>query len=375
MLYLRVTSYSMVSIKIKDIQQHESVLPPIDINNLLENKVNSFSEDVFSALISPAATSSLHKIIQASKKITKERFGSTIQMYAPLYLSNECQNICTYCGFSFINKIPRKTLTDVEILKEIEVLKSYGFDAVLLVTGEHDKHVGIDYLLHAVELVKQHFSQVSIEVQPLETDDYIKLKNAGVFSVLVYQETYDRNVYKQTHPKGKKANYDYRLATPDRIGEAGMYKIGLGVLFGLSDDWRTEAIALANHLSHLQKKYWQSKFSISFPRLRPFEGEFSPRAHLSEKELIQLIAAFRICFPDVELSLSTRERPDFRDIAVECGITSMSAGSKTEPGGYSNSEALKQFEIHDERTPQQVADMIRSKNYEVVWKDWDAVLI
>lgn len=371
----------MLDYKLKYYQHQESISAEVDIHQLLIDNIlsktgsNSQIDFDFPSLISSSATPFLDKIIQKSKQITQERFGSTIQLYAPLYLSNECQNICTYCGFSFTNKIPRKTLKNSEILQEIEVLKSHGFDAVLLVTGEHDKHVGIDYLLNAVQLVKQHFSQVSIEVQPLETEDYIKLKNAGVYSVLVYQETYNKNVYKQTHPKGKKANFEYRLATPDRIGAAEMYKIGLGVLFGLSDDWRTEAIELANHLSQLQKKYWQSKFSISFPRLRPFEGEFEPKAHLSEKELLQLICAFRICFPDVELSLSTRERPAFRDIAIECGITSMSAGSKTEPGGYSNSEALKQFEIHDDRTPQQIAEMIQSKNYEVVWKDWDSVLI
>lgn len=371
----------MITNKAKYYQQHENISTTVDLheqlieNILLKPGTNSFLETDFVNLISTKTTPFLEQLIQKSKQITQERFGSTIQLYAPLYLSNECQNICTYCGFSLTNKIPRKTLSDSEILQEIEVLKSFGFDAVLLVTGEHDKRVGIDYLINAVRIVKQHFSQVSIEVQPLETDDYMKLKNAGVYSVLVYQETYNKDVYKQTHPKGKKANFEFRLATPDRIGAAEMYKIGLGVLFGLSDDWRTEAIELANHLSQLQKKYWQSKFSISFPRLRPFEGEFEPKAHLSEKELLQLICAFRICFPDVELSLSTRERPAFRDIAIECGITSMSAGSKTEPGGYSNSEALKQFEIHDERTPQQIAAMIQSKNYEVVWKDWDSVLI
>ncbi|MFN8283268.1 MAG: 2-iminoacetate synthase ThiH [Chitinophagales bacterium] len=371
----------MTKNNIKYYYNNESVSARIDVHQsaveilLLKNETGKFSTDHFKTLISSETTPFLNKLIQQSAKITKERFGSTIQLFAPLYLSNECQNICTYCGFSFTNKIPRKTLNDAEILQEIEVLKLHGFDSVLLVTGEHDKHVGVDYLLHAVQLVKQHFAQVSIEVQPLETEDYIKLKNAGVYSVLVYQETYSKDVYKQTHPKGKKANFDYRIATPDRIGAAEMYKIGLGVLFGLSNDWRTEALQLAIHLDALQKKYWQSKFSISFPRLRPFEGEFEPQAHLSEKELIQLICAFRISFPDVELSLSTRERPEFRDIAVECGITSMSAGSKTEPGGYSNSNALKQFDIHDERTPEEIASMIKSKNYEVVWKDWDAVLI
>jgi 2-iminoacetate synthase len=337
-----------------------------------ENAVNN-PED-FKALISPAALPFLDEMLQISQRITQKRFGKNINLYIPLYLSNECQNICTYCGFSFTNKIPRKTLNDAEILQEIKVIKSLGYDNVLLVTGEHDKRVGIDYLLHAVNLVKQHFSQVSIEVQPLEENEYKLLKDAGVFSVLVYQETYHRETYKTYHTKGKKSNFDYRLDTPDRLGKAGVYKIGLGVLLGL-EGWRTDSFFNALHLDYLQKNYWQTKYSVSFPRIRPHEGEFMPKSNLSEKELLQLICAYRICFPDVELSLSSRERAQFRDAVFPYGITSMSAGSKTEPGGYSNSEALKQFEIHDDRTPQEIAAVIQSKNYEPVWKDWDAVLI
>ena len=328
----------------------------------------------FAALISPAAAPFLEEMMQLSKRITQERFGRNMQLFIPMYLSNECQNICTYCGFSFTNKIPRKTLTDAEILQEIDVVKSYGYDNILLVTGEHDKLVGIDYLLHAVELVKQHFSQVSIEVQPMEQHEYELLKDAGVYAVLVYQETYHKEVYKTYHPKGKKSNFEYRLDTPDRLGKAGVYKIGLGVLLGL-EDWRTDSYFNALHLDYLQKTYWQTKYSVSFPRIRPHEGDFAPKSVLSEKELVQLICAYRICFPDVELSLSSRERAQFRDTVLPFGITSMSAGSKTEPGGYSDSEALKQFEIHDDRTPAEIAAMIRSKQYEPVWKDWDAVLI
>ncbi len=328
----------------------------------------------FAALISPAAAPFLEQMMQLSKRITQERFGKNMQLFIPMYLSNECQNICTYCGFSFTNKIPRKTLTDAEILQEIDIVKSYGYDNILLVTGEHDKLVGIDYLLHAVKLVKQHFSQVSIEVQPMEQHEYKLLKDAGVYAVLVYQETYHKEVYKTYHPKGKKSNFEYRLDTPDRLGKAGVYKIGLGVLLGL-EDWRTDSYFNALHLDYLQKTYWQTKYSVSFPRIRPHEGDFAPKSVLSEKELVQLICAYRICFPDVELSLSSRERAQFRDIVLPYGITSMSAGSKTEPGGYSDSEALKQFEIHDDRTPAEIAAMIRSKQYEPVWKDWDAVLI
>ncbi len=328
----------------------------------------------FSTLISPAAAPFLEEMMQLSQRITQERFGKNMQLFIPMYLSNECQNICTYCGFSFTNKIPRKTLTDAEILAEIEIIKSYGNDNILLVTGEHDKLVGIDYLVHAVELVKQHFSQVSIEVQPLEQHEYELLQHAGVYAVLVYQESYHKETYKTYHPKGKKSNFEYRLETPDRLGNAGIHKIGLGVLLGL-EDWRTDSYFNALHLDYLQKTYWQTKYSISFPRIRPHEGEFMPKSVLSEKELLQLICAYRICFPDVELSLSSRERAAFRDVVFPYGITSMSAGSKTEPGGYSDSEALKQFEIHDDRSPEAVAAMIRSKQYEPVWKDWDAVLI
>lgn len=341
---------------------------------LSSNFLAQQSVENFAVLISPAAAPFLEEMMQLSSRVTQERFGKNMQLFIPMYLSNECQNICTYCGFSFTNKIPRKTLTDAEILQDIEIVKSYGYDNILLVTGEHDKLVGIDYLLHAVKLVKQHFSQVSIEVQPLEQHEYELLKEAGVYAVLVYQESYHRETYKTYHPKGKKSNFDYRLDTPDRLGKAAIHKIGLGVLLGL-EDWRTDSFFNALHLDYLQKTYWQTKYSVSFPRIRPHEGDFIPKSVLSEKELLQLICAYRICFPDVELSLSSRERAQFRDIVLPYGITSMSAGSKTEPGGYSDSEALKQFEIHDDRTPAEIADMIRSKQYEPVWKDWDAVLI
>ena len=325
----------------------------------------------FKALISPAAAPFLEQMGRLSNQLTRKRFGNTIQMYIPLYLSNECQNICTYCGFSFDNKIPRVTLTDAQILQEVEAIKAFGYDHILLVTGEANKTVGTDYFEHVLELIRPYFSNISLEVQPLDAEDYGKLTKHALNTVLVYQETYHRENYKLYHPKGKKSNFDYRLETPDRLGEVAMHKIGLGTLLGL-EDWRIDTFFTALHLHYLEKKYWQTKYSISFPRLRPAEGSQEPNHPLSDKDLVQLICAFRIFNENVELSLSTREAPQFRDHVFKLGITSMSAGSKTEPGGYAvHLHTLEQFEISDERSPQQVAEMIRVNGYEPVWKDWD----
>jgi 2-iminoacetate synthase len=341
-----------------------------DVEMALNKKGKRTLED-FKALISPVASGFLEEMAQLSHSITKKRFGKTLQMYIPLYLSNECQNICTYCGFSFDNKIPRRTLNNEEILREVAVIKSLGYDHVLLVTGEANKTVGVPYLSNAVKLIRPYFSNISIEVQPLEEDEYKELISCGVHTVLVYQETYHRERYTEHHTKGKKSNFSYRIDTPERLGRAGAYKIGLGVLIGL-DDWRTDSFFSAMHLEYLEKKFWQTKYSISFPRLRPAEGVEAPKFFMTDKELTQLICAYRIFDEEVELSLSTRESPKFRNNIISMGITSISAGSKTNPGGYASApESLEQFEIHDERSPQQIASMIRVKGYEVVWKDWD----
>ncbi len=263
--------------------------------------------DDFLALISPAAQPYLEQMAQISHESTKKRFGKTIQMYAPLYLSNECQNICTYCGFSLDNKIKRKTLTESEITLEIEALKKAGFDHVLLVTGEANYTVNIDYFLKSVAQIKNDFSTISVEVQPLYTEEYKQLHEAGVYSVLVYQETYHQEVYKKYHTKGKKSNFYFRLETPDRVGTAGIHKIGLGVLLGL-EDWRTDSFFNALHLDYLQKTYWQTKYTVSFPRLRPAEGVIEPNFIMDDKDLAQLICAYRLWNEDLEISLSTRRK-------------------------------------------------------------------
>ncbi|GEL09999.1 tyrosine lyase ThiH [Flavobacterium glycines] len=327
--------------------------------------------DDFLVLISPAAQPYLEQMAQECHELTKKRFGKTIQMYAPMYLSNECQNICTYCGFSLDNKIKRKTLTAEEITLEVEALKTAGFDHVLLVTGEANYTVNIHYFLKAIEQIKNDFSIISVEVQPLSQEEYEQLHEAGVYSVLVYQETYHQEVYKQYHTKGKKSNFNFRLETPDRIGTAGIHKIGMGVLLGL-EDWRTDSFFNALHLDYLQKTYWRTKYSVSFPRLRPAEGVIEPNFIMDDKDLTQLICAYRLWNEDIEISLSTRESEKFRNNIIPIGITSMSAGSKTNPGGYVvDPQSLEQFEISDERSAAEIAKLISSVGYEAVWKDWD----
>ena len=354
-----------------------------DVAQALSRNGKRTLED-FKALISPAASDHLEEMAQLSHRITQKRFGKTLQMYIPLYLSNECQNICTYCGFSYDNKITRRTLTDSEILEEMRAIKKMGFDHVLLVTDEANKTVGVEYMKNAISLLRPHFSNISIEVQPLEENEYKELITAGLYSVLVYQETYHPESYAQYHPKGKKSNFNYRLDTPERLGRAGVHKIGLGALIGL-EDWRADSFFCAMHLDYLEKKFWQTKYSISFPRLRPHTSSLSPLPEersvptsrdgerlISDRELAQLICAYRIFNEEVELSLSTRESSKFRDYIIKLGITSISAGSKTNPGGYSVAqESLEQFEVDDSRSPEEIASMIRGKGYEAVWKDWD----
>lgn len=343
-----------------------------DVERALSRAEGGLSLEDFKALISPSARPYLETMAQMSHQRTVARFGYTQQLYAPMYLSNVCSNICTYCGFSANNRIPRKILNESEIQQELSALKALGIQHVLFVTGESNLRVGVPYLKRAFELARKQFSSLSMEVQPMDQDGYEALMGSGLSSVLVYQETYHREAYARYHPKGFKRNFDYRLETPERLGRAGMKKIGLGVLYGL-EDWRTDSFMLAAHLQFMERRYWRSRYSLSFPRIRPHEGDFQPVSVVDDRDLVQLICAFRLLSSELELSLSTREEARFRNHVHKLGITSMSAGSKTNPGGYAvDPQTLEQFEISDERSPAQVAAHLQSAGYEAVWKDWDA---
>jgi 2-iminoacetate synthase len=344
---------------------------PADVRRALGRSRGSVDLEDLAALLSPAATPYLEDMAQAAQQRTIERFGRTMRLYAPLYLSNACANVCTYCGFSAHNKIKRKVLADDEILADARVLKAHGFDSVLLVTGETGR-VGREYLANALRVLRPHFSGLWIEVQPLLQDDYAALAADGLSAVLVYQETYDPAAYARHHLSGPKADMAFRLDTPDRIGNAGVKKIGLGALFGLSD-WRADAWFTGLHLRHIETVHWRTKTAISFPRLRPHEGTDIAVTPFNERELVQAACAFRLLSAEVELSLSTRESKAFRNQAFRLGFTSMSAGSRTNPGGYASApESLEQFAIDDARSPEEVAAFLRAQGYEPVWKDWDS---
>ena len=202
---------------------------------------------------------------------------------------------------------------------------------------------------------------------------YERLTRAGLNGVICFQETYHREAYKRYHPRGMKSHYEWRLNGFDRMGRAGVHKIGLGVLIGL-EDWRADMVMLARHLRYLQKHYWRTRYSVNFPRMRPSESGYQPNVVLTDRELVRLTLAFRIFDEDVDISYSTREAPEFRDGMMQLGVTSMSAGSRTEPGGYcSTPDALEQFEVSDERTPAEVVEAIRRAGLEPVFKDWDAI--
>lgn len=325
----------------------------------------------FAALLSVPAGDRLEDLAARANRITRARFGATVRLFSPLYLSNECVSSCTYCGFSAGNDIARRTLSVDEVRDEAAELHRRGFRHILLVAGEHARIVSKDYLEQCVTAVAPMFAQVSVEVQVWDTATYRRLAGAGCDGVIVYQEAYDPGTYSQVHLKGKKRNYAWRLAAPDRAAEAGMRRLGIGALLGLHPDWRAEAIALAAHASALVRRWWRCEVSVALPRLKPAAGGYQPEDPVDDASFAQLLCALRIALPDVGVSLSTREPAPLRDGLVPLGVTTMSAGSHTEPGGYAEeSEAEPQFEISDTRSPAEVAAALRAAGFDPVWKDW-----
>lgn len=328
--------------------------------------------DDFMALVSPAAAPYLEQMAARSRELTRRRFGKTISMYIPMYITNSCANSCVYCGFNCHNKFDRVILTPCQIEDECKAIKQLApFDNLLIVTGENPAKAGPEYIANALRVCRPYFNSLSIEVMPLSTEDYRMLVSNGLNGVVCFQETYNRDRYKVYHPAGQKSNFEWRVNGFDRMGQAGVHRIGMGVLIGL-EDWRTDVTMMARHLLYLRKKYWTTKFSVNFPRMRASASGFQPNVIMTDRELAQLTFAFRIFDNDVDISVSTRELPRFRDGICTLGATSMSAGSKTEPGGYHTyPQALEQFAVSDERTPMEVADAIRRAGLEPVWKDWD----
>ena len=356
----------------------------------------------FEQLIAPCSPEQLEGLAAQSSGITRQHFGKTMRLFAPLYLSNECVNNCQYCGFSRDNPILRVTLTVDQVRAEAEHLAGQGFRNVLLVAGEHPKFVSDGYLEACIGAIKEFIPSVALEVGPMETPEYRRMVDAGSETLVVYQETYHREIYQELHTSGPKKNFDWRIDCPERAYQGGYRRIGIGALFGLAE-WRYEALRLAAHLEYLYKHCWKAAFTVSFPRMRPAAGGYQPTYSLSDPEFVQMLSAFRICFPQVGIVLSTREAPGLRDALIPLGVTMMSAGSHTEPGGYTGegkddlhltvrgrrveleeaakpcsskaTDATGQFDIADERSPNEIADLLKQQGFDPVWKDWDVSIL
>jgi len=349
------------------------------------------------SLLEEALSGGLERLARKAHALTRQYFGCTMRLFAPLYLSNECINNCTYCGFSRDNPILRTTLTPAQVEQEASHLSSLGFRSILLVSGEHPKFVTTGYLEECVKRVLKYSCSVALEVGPMEREEYLPLVRAGAEGLVVYQETYVPEAYAKYHTAGPKKNFAWRLETPERAYDAGFRRLGIGALFGLAP-WREEVNAVAAHLAYLQRRCWKAFLTVSLPRVRPAAGGFRPSYEFNDRQLAAVICCLRLVFPHVGIVLSTRESAALREALLPLGITHMSAGSHTEPGGYTgagaeslhrtirgkivavdkNSDdcmfATEQFAVADERTPAQVAEMLRGRGYDPVWKDWDLTL-
>lgn len=338
----------------------------------------------FAALISPAAQNHLELMGGLSQGLTRKHFGKTIRLFAPIYLSNECVNICKYCGFSRNNEIPRITLPVSQVVEEVKLLTAQGFRSILLVAGEHPKFVSNGYVEEVIRALLPIAPSLLLELGPLETEPYKPFVAAGCEGLVVYQETYHQPTYAELHTAGPKKKFFWRMDTAERAYGAGFRRLGIGALFGLYD-WRYEALAVAAHALYLTRRCWKAQISVSLPRMRPATGDFKQSHFMSDREFVQTLCALRLLLPHASIVLSTREPPKLRDGLISLGVTNMSAGSCTEPGGYSSFDETtwtatgeqkgEQFHISDERSPAAIAEVIRARGYEPVWKDFDEALV
>ncbi len=351
-----------------DFEAFVANLKPADFYISLGKEYKSV-EDFLTLIAAPIDNEMFEQMAYKAQEITLKQFGKSISLYAPLYLSNYCVNNCTYCGFKVKNNIQRSKLSKDDLFKEAMHIKSLGIKHLLILTGESRKDTPVEYIVECLDLIKEHFSSISIEIYSLEIDEYRLLIEHGVDGMTMYQETYDRELYASLHT-GPKKDFVYRLETPDRAAAANIRTIGVGALLGLYDVY-SDAFFTALHASHLMNIYTGCEVSVSFPRIRPEVGGFVPHTVVHDAMLVRLVFAFRLLLPRIGITLSTRESANFRDNMVSLGVTRLSAGSKTEVGGYSLEEKTEgQFDISDDRSVSDIASMIYSKGYQPVYTDW-----
>ncbi|MCX7746730.1 MAG: 2-iminoacetate synthase ThiH [Clostridia bacterium] len=348
----------------------ESVTDHKVLGTIQKERLDEFD---FLTLLSGKGQKYLEPMAQRAKHLTTQHFGKVIFLYTPIYLANYCVNQCVYCGFNVTNDITRKKLTLEEVEKEAEIIAKTGLRHILVLTGESRKESPVSYIKDCVKVLHEYFRSISIEVYPLETEEYAELIEAGVDGLTIYQEVYDEETYKRLHLKGPKRDHRYRLDAPERALAASMRSVNIGALLGL-DDWRREAFFTGIHANYLQDKFMDAEVSMSLPRMRPHTGGFEPVSQVDDKNLVQIMLAMRLFMPRAGITISTRERAQFRDNLIGLGVTKMSAGSSTEVGGHAlNEKSEGQFDISDPRGVEEIKNMIYKKGYQPVFKDWQAI--
>ena len=355
-----------------DFQGHFNTVTDQDVRAALSKE--RLTQKDFLALLSQRAAPHLETMASKARKITLQHFGRTMGLYAPIYISNFCSNHCIYCGFNSTNQFKRRKLTLAEVDTEARLLSETGIRHMILLTGEAPAKTPLDYLEKSVRVMRKYFSSVSLEIFPMDEAEYGVLNKAGADSLIVYQETYDREIYKQVHLAGKKRDYVWRLLAPERGARAGFRSVNIGALYGLGQICQ-DAFYSGLHARFLEHHYPHVEVGLSIPRMRKAEGAVDPKNILDDRRFVQFMTAFRLFLPKVGISISTREAPEFRDKLVHLGVTRISAGSKTDVGGYAkeNDTDTAQFQISDERSVDQVVAMIRNNGYQPVFKDWDRI--
>ncbi len=327
------------------------------------------------ALMSPVAVPFLEEMAQKASRLTRQHFGRTIHLFTPLYLSNYCANHCVYCGFNCRNDIPRSQLDLDQVKAEAQAIAATGLKHLLILTGEARKKASLTYLKECVQILRAFFPSVSIEIYAMEEDEYRSLVEVGVDGLTLFQETYDEELYATLHPRGPKKNFRFRLDAPERGCKAGMRVVNIGALLGLGD-WRKDALITGLHTAYLMDRYPGVDIAVSLPRMRPHAGEWEPATIATDRDLVQIMLAFRIFRPRLGITVSTRESAEFRENILPLGVTKMSAGVSTKVGGHAvdEEESVGQFDISDDRSVDEMCEMLREHGYQPVFKDWEPII-
>lgn len=333
---------------------------------------DSCSLEDFKALLSPAAEPFLEQIARKARLETRKHFGNSAYFFTPIYISNYCENYCIYCGFNCHNKIKRAKLSMEEIHEEMKAIAETGLEEILILTGESRKASDVKYIGEACKIAKKYFKNIGIEVYPMNSDEYRYLRECGADYVTVFQETYNSDKYETLHLAGHKRIFPYRFNAQERALMGGMRGVAFAALLGL-DDFRKDALGTGMHAYLIQRKYPWAEISISCPRLRPIinNASINPK-DVHEKQLLQIMCAYRLFLPFAGMTISTRERAEFRDNVVGLAATKISAGVSTGIGSHSESEDKgdAQFEIADTRGLEEIYESLKKRGIQPVMNDY-----